>query len=142
MLVTAPISARLASSFGPRIVLVAGSAITTAGYLLRLVAAPHPAVLIVWATVVSLGVGIGYAGLPMMLVKHAPVEEMGQANAVNALMRSIGMALASAMVAAVSASLAIEGVPTAGALGLLAGIGIAMGMVSTVLSYAARSGKD
>lgn len=142
MLVTAPISARLASSFGPRIVLVAGSAITTAGYLLRLVAAPHPAVLIVWATVVSLGVGIGYAGLPMMLVKHAPVEEMGQANAVNALMRSIGMALASAMVAAVSASLAIEDVPTAGALALLAGIGIAMGVVSTALSYAARSGKE
>lgn len=142
MLAVAPISARLAAAFGPRVVVTVGTVVTAVGYVLRLVWAPSGASVVVWATVVAIGVGIGYAGLPMMIVKYVPAHETGSANAVNALMRSIGMAVSSAMVGAITAALAVahEGrtVPSAGALALLAGIGIAMGVVGTILSARAK----
>lgn len=142
MFAVAPISARLAARFGARLVVTIGSAITALGYVGRLLLDPNGAMVIVWATIVSIGVGIGYAGLPMMIVKYAPAEETGSANAVNALMRSIGMAISSAMVAAVTATMAVmnEGVavPSASGLNTLATIGIVMGVAATALSLAAR----
>ena len=91
------------------------------------------------------GVGIGYAGLPMMIVAHSPAVETGSANAVNALMRSIGMAASSAMVAAITGSLAVsvgdKTVPSATALIVVAVIGVVLGLVATLLSLAARSSK-
>lgn len=142
MLAVAPISARIADAFGPRAVIAAGAAITTLGYVLRLVAAPNGTAVLIWATVVSVGVGIGYAGLPMMLVTLVHAHETGSANAVNALMRSIGMATASAAVAACTAALAaqFEGgtVPSATALTVLAAMGIALGVIAFVLSINAK----
>ncbi|WP_277348116.1 MFS transporter [Corynebacterium xerosis] len=147
MFAVAPISARLAAAYGPRVVVTVGSAITAAGYLLRLAYAPSGSFVVAWATVVAIGVGIGYAGLPMMIVQYVPAHETGSANAVNALMRSIGMAGSSAMVAAITAALAVAHgggtVPSSSALDLLAGIGIGMGIVSVILSASSkRRGED
>lgn len=133
MFAVAPISARLAARFGARLVVTTGAGITALGYIGRLLLEPNGAMVIIWATVVAIGVGIGYAGLPMMIVKYAPAHETGSANAVNALMRSIGMAVSSAMVAAITATFSASG-----ALNTLASIGIAMGLVATALSLAAR----
>nr|WP_120492025.1 MFS transporter [Corynebacterium lactis] len=142
MFAVAPISARLAAKYGARIVVTTGSAITALGYIARLLFEPNGGFVVVWATVVAIGVGIGYAGLPMMIVKYAPAHETGSANAVNALMRSIGMAASSAMVAAITASLSVVHgagtVPSSGALNTLASISIAMGVIATALSLAAR----
>lgn len=142
MFAVAPISARLAAKFGARIVVTTGSAITAIGYIARLFLEPNGGFVVVWATVVAIGVGIGYAGLPMMIVKYAPAHETGSANAVNALMRSIGMAASSAIVAAITATLAVAHgsgtVPSSGALDTLALISIAMGVIATLLSLAAR----
>lgn len=142
MLAVAPISSHLASRFGARAVILIGSAIITLGYALRLGLAANGALVIVWATVVSVGVGIGYAGLPMMLVQYVPARETGSANAVNALMRSIGMAASSAMVAAISAAMIVTSgglaVPSASALNLLAIIGIVLGAGAMALSASAK----
>ncbi|WBT09489.1 MFS transporter [Corynebacterium sp. SCR221107] len=145
MFAVAPISARLASRYGARTVVATGAAITTAGYVGRLLAAGNGGLVIFWATVVAIGVGIGYAGLPMMIVAHSPAAETGSANVVNALMRSIGMAASSAMVAAITGSLAVsvgdKTVPSATALIVVAVIGVVLGLVATLLSLAARSSK-
>lgn len=142
MLAVSPISVRMTTRYGPRVVVIVGSSIASAGYLLRLSFAPSGAFVVVWATVIAIGVGIGYAGLPMMIVKYVPAQETGSANAVNVLMRSIGMAVSSAMVAAITTALAVAAnggtVPSSGALDLLAGIGIGMGVVSATLSASAK----
>lgn len=142
MLAVAPISARLASRFGARIVIVTGAAITAIGYIARLLVAPQGGFVVVWATIIAIGVGIGYAGLPMMIVRYVPAHETGSANAVNALMRSIGMAVSSAMVAAITATLTVQSasgpVPSSNALNILATIAIVMGAVATALALAAR----
>lgn len=142
MMLVAPVSARLADAFGPRAVITIGAAITTAGYVLRLVAASNGGLVILWATVVAIGVGIGYAGLPMMLVQYVPAHETGSANAVNALMRSIGMASSSAMVAAITAAMLVDeggaAVPSSAALIMIATIGIVLGVASVLLAASAR----
>ncbi|MCI6205730.1 MAG: MFS transporter [Corynebacterium glucuronolyticum] len=142
MLLVAPVSARLAQSFGPRVVITVGSVITALGYLCRLVVGFNGVWVLVWATLISIGVGIGYAGLPMMLVVHVRVAEIGSANAVNALMRSIGMSISSALVSAVTAALMAENSPSEGALNLLAVIGIVLGVAAVILSAAARTPRN
>ena len=142
MFFVTPISSRLDRSFGPRAVLLVGAAVVTIGYILRIAWAPSGVWILVWATVISIGIGIGYAGLPMVIVEYAPAHETGSANAVNALMRSIGMSLSSAIVAAITAALAVSysgrSVPSATALVVIAGIGIGLGLVTIVLSLQAR----
>ncbi|MDR3084109.1 MAG: MFS transporter, partial [Streptomyces sp.] len=102
MFAVAPLSAGIAQRFGPRSVLMVGAAVTAVGYGLGLVASLSAPLAIVWTTVISAGVGIGYAALPMLVVRYAPDREIGSANGVNALLRAIGTAIASALVAALT----------------------------------------
>lgn len=94
--------------WGPRWILAVGALVTAAGYLGRMLVSTDVTAAIVWATVVGFGVGIGYAALPMLIVAHAEARHIGAANGVNALVRAIGTALASAGVSALAALLAVE----------------------------------
>ena len=145
MFAVAPFTARLARRFGPRAVLTVGAVVTGLGYLLRLLATPDAASAVVWTTVVGVGVGIGYAALPMLITAHAPASEIGAANGLNALLRAIGTAVASAGVAAVSAALSTRSggvqVPTSAALTVLSVCGTGISLVTLVLSRFARPGR-
>ncbi|MDO4240574.1 MFS transporter [Micrococcus sp.] len=108
MLVVAPLTAWMSHRWGPRWILAVGALVTAAGYLGRMLVSTDPTAAIVWATVVGFGVGIGYSALPMLIVAHAEARHIGAANGVNALVRAIGTALASAGVSALAALLAVE----------------------------------
>lgn len=146
MFAVAGLSGALARRHGPRAVLVIGAAVIGVGYLLRLLATPNAPAAIMWTTVIGIGAGIGYAALPMLVVKHAPAREMGSANGVNALMRAVGSAIASSMVTAVSASFAVTMAgrthPSHTGLSVVAGIGVALALVAGCFALAAREGKD
>lgn len=101
-LVMAPIATKIARAFSPRILLVAGSLVVVAGYLLRWVFSPNPTMVIVWATVVTIGVSLGYAAFPMEIVAHVEQQHTASANGFNALLRSIGMSAGSSFVALAS----------------------------------------
>lgn len=143
MLGVAVLTARLARRYGPRVVLILGAAVTGGGYLLRLLVTPNAPLAIVWTTVISIGTGIGYAALPMLVARYAPLHEMGAANGVNALMRAIGSAIASSIVTAITAAFAVRvgggAVPSASALALIAGLGIALSAVAAGFAWFARS---
>lgn len=130
MFVVAPLTAWLANHWGPRVVLGLGGVVTVAGYALRMFASSSGSMVIVWATVIGVGVGIGYAALPMLIVRYTPPEHIGAANGVNALVRAIGTAIASAGVAALGsvmvANVGGNPVPSAAAfwtISLIAAIG-------------------
>ncbi|QEH92170.1 MFS transporter [Dermacoccus abyssi] len=146
MFAVAPLTARLGARFGARTVLQIVAIVTGLGYLLRAVASPNPAMVIIWATVIGVGVGIGYAALSMLVVEHAPLREMGSANAVNALMRAIGTAVSSAGVATIAASMSVmvggRTVPSAAALTTMAFIGVGLSALTYVLAAAACDRKD
>lgn len=138
----APLTAWIADQWGPRLVLALGGLVTAIGYFLRMIASPSGAMVIVWATVIGIGVGIGYAALPMLIVRYAPGSQIGEANGVNALVRAIGTSIASAGVAAIGSIMAVSvagsPVPSVAAfatISVIAGIG---GLATVVCAVLAR----
>lgn len=107
MLAIAPIASAVSRRYGPRMVLILGTVITLLTYALRGVATPNAAMVIVWATVASVGIALGYAALPMLIFTHVEPHETAEANGLNALLRAVGTAVASAFVGAIGAAFAV-----------------------------------
>lgn len=129
MFAVAPFSARMAQRHGARFVLVLGSAIGTLGYVGAALAATTATLTITWTTLISAGVGIGYAALPMLIVEHAPAREIG-----------------SAVVGALTAQLVVTNqattTPSHVALLAIAIFRLIIGVVTTIVSTQARASKQ
>ena len=87
MLFFAPVSSRLMTSLGAKATLMIGASVLGGGYVLAL-----------------FGVGIGYAAMPSLVLDANPAHEAGSAVGVNALARSLGTTLASALMGTVLTS--------------------------------------
>lgn len=97
MLIFAPVAARLITKWGPARTLALGAIIVALGWVLRIVMTATLAEVIIGATVVGVGTGIGYAAIPSLINMHTPPSEIGAANGLNSLFRSLGSSLASAI---------------------------------------------
>ncbi len=78
-----------------------GAAVLGSGYLVAFELMDAPWKLLVASCIASAGVGIGYAAMPTLILDATPPREAASAVGVNALMRSMGTTLASAVMAAV-----------------------------------------
>lgn len=58
--------------------------------------------------VASAGIALAYAVFPLLIVANAPHHQTAAANGLNALVRAIGTAVASAVVAAISTTFAVR----------------------------------
>ena len=109
MFVFSYVSAWLTARRGPRVSLAVGTSVIGAGYLLFLilVAAFWPGNW-VWLLGVNIlvgaGLGISYSAMPALIMRWVPVSHTGEANGVNALMRSVGTATATAVVGMILAA--------------------------------------
>ncbi|MER7408435.1 MFS transporter [Streptomyces sp. NPDC000070] len=103
MMLAAPLSARITAAHGPRVALVLGLLVLTTGYGAGLVLMDAVWQVIVAGTVIGVGVGLASATLPTLIMGAVDPTRTGAANALNALMRSIGSSVCSAVVAAVLA---------------------------------------
>ncbi|WP_371619329.1 MFS transporter [Streptomyces sp. NBC_00454] len=103
MVVLSPVSARLSAAYGPRSALALGAAVMTLGYVVRFFTSHALWLIVAGATVVSCGTALAYSALPALVMRAVPVTETGAANGLNTLMRSVGQACCSAVVAAVLA---------------------------------------
>lgn len=74
-----------------------------AGYGLRFADSRQLWAVIAGAAVVSVGTALAYSALPMLIMRAVPLEQTAAANGLNVLMRTIGQALCSAVVATVLA---------------------------------------
>ncbi|MFT4287662.1 MFS transporter [Nocardioides sp.] len=97
MLVLAPVAARLISSRGGPQTLALGAVVVALGFLARITVHEHLWQVIVGSTIIGMGTGIGYAALPSIINAHTPPHELAAANGLNALFRSLGSSLASAI---------------------------------------------
>ncbi|MET9480694.1 MFS transporter [Streptomyces sp. NPDC006638] len=104
MVALSPVSARISAKYGPKTALALAAAILAAGYVVRFFTSHHLWTIILGATVVSAGTAIAYSALPALVMRAVPVTETGAANGLNTLMRSVGQAFCSAVVAAVLAN--------------------------------------
>lgn len=108
MLAMSPLAGRIERRAGPKPLLVAGAVIIAVAYL----AAVSLDLTLWWVlainTVIGIGIGLGYAAMPTLIMQAVPIHETGAANGLNTLMRSLGTSVASAVVAAVLAGSAVQ----------------------------------
>ncbi|ADG78864.1 major facilitator superfamily MFS_1 [Tsukamurella paurometabola DSM 20162] len=100
------VSARITDRHGARLSLALGAVVIAGGYLILLLAIVGPWPVGWWwilasSATVGAGLGIAYSAMPALIMAVVPVEQTGEANGVNALMRSVGTATATAVVAMV-----------------------------------------
>ena len=111
MVMMAPVAAWLIRVYGPRAVIIGGALVMAIGFVMR--AFLHYSVLevMIASGVTSLGTSLAFAAMPTLIMRSVPITETASANGLNTLLRSIGTSTASAIVAAVFAAMAIDGMP-------------------------------
>lgn len=116
MLVMSPVAGGLERRWGPKPLLVAGAAIMGTGYLVALFSELHAGHILVINILIGIGIGLGYAAMPTLIMQAVPASETGAANGLNTLMRSLGTATAAAVIAAVLTRSTVEvgGIPVPG----------------------------
>lgn len=143
MYLTSSIGARISATRGPRVSLGAGIVVMAAGYVSLLALRSEVWELTFATAVIGAGIGIAYAAMPALIMGAVPVTETAAANGLNALMRSVGTSLSSAVVAVVLAQSVVRlgafALPTESAFTLallisLAACGLALGLTALIPS--------
>jgi MFS family permease len=103
MMLVSPYGAKLSKARGPKVSLIVGAAIVGVGYIALLGLTNSVWEIILGSCIVTAGIGFAYAAMPALIMSAVPVTETAAANALNTLMRSIGVSVASAVIAVVLA---------------------------------------
>ncbi|MDT0181650.1 MFS transporter [Microbacterium sp. ARD31] len=104
MMVLSPFSGRMARTVGPRLLLILGAISLIVAYGYTLLFSTEVWQLVVANLVIGVGIGFGYAAMPMLIMRSVPQSETGASNGLNALFRSLGTSTAAAVVGAVLAT--------------------------------------
>ncbi|MCC3313792.1 MFS transporter [Nocardia africana] len=139
MLLITPGYAPLSAMLGPKGTLILGMAIIAIGYGVGLGLLRSPWQSLVITVILGVGIGLAYSSLPALIVGAVPIGETGAANGFNTLMRSIGAAVASAVIGAVLADTAkdVHGIAVPTMLGFRVCFLIAVGAMMLGLLIAA-----
>ena len=113
MLAMSPVAGRLEKSIGAKPLFVIGSLVIAIGYLVAVMFPVSAWHVLVINMVIGVGVGLGYAAMPTLIMQAVPSNETASANGVNTLMRALGTSTAAAFVAAILAesTVRVDGVP-------------------------------
>ncbi|ODT98753.1 MAG: MFS transporter, partial [Pseudonocardia sp. SCN 72-86] len=134
MIATAPLSAKLSRTYGPRTTLMVAALIVAVGYVLTILLMSHVWHFIIVSIVIGAGIGIGYGAMPALIMGAVDVSETASANSVNTLMRSIGTSVASAVAGVILAHMTMAlgpvALPTQNAFRVVLGIGGAAAVVA------------
>ncbi|MDL4773086.1 MFS transporter [Actinomadura xylanilytica] len=103
MMLVSPLSARLSAARGPKTSLMLGLVIIATGYGAGIFLMGALWQILITVTVIGIGIGFAYSALPALIIAAVPVTETGAANGLNALARSVGTSVSSAVVGMVLA---------------------------------------
>lgn len=139
MMVLSPFSGRLARTVGPQLLLVLGAAALIVAYGFSLLLATEVWHILVANLLIGVGIGFGYASMPMLIMRSVPPSETGASNGLNALFRSLGTSTAAALVGAVLASMSVVrdgvAVPTPAAFQTSFILGIGAAAVALLIAF-------
>jgi predicted MFS family arabinose efflux permease len=108
MMIFSSVSARISRRHGPRTTVIAGSALLVVGNA-GIASLPGSVwLLVVAATVGSIGAALAYSALPLLIMRAVPETETAAANSLNTLMRQLGTSTVTAVAAAVSGALVVQ----------------------------------
>ena len=109
MVFFSPLSALITNRLGAKTTLITGSLLMAFAYVARVYLTGSVVVIIIGATLVSIGTAIAYSAMPMLIMRSVPITETASANGLNSLLRSIGTSTSSAVVAALLTTMIIGG---------------------------------
>jgi len=109
MALFSPASAIITNRMGAKTTLITGSLLMASAYVARVHLTGSVPVIILGATLVSIGTAIAYAAMPMLIMRSVPITETASANGLNSLLRSIGTSTSSAVVAALLSAMVLGG---------------------------------
>ncbi|MDQ8045842.1 MAG: MFS transporter, partial [Patulibacter sp.] len=139
MLVLSPVAASLMKRLGPARVLGIAGTILAAGLLFRVVATGALWEVVLGTSIIGVGSGVAYAALPALINAHTPRGELAAANGFNALSRSFGSTLASAVGGALFTGITLEvagtAMPSLDAYRVLFGICAAAAIVASAIGF-------
>ncbi len=140
MMLISPLAGRLERTIGPRALLTGGAIALVVAYAFVYFFSSEVWHILLANILVGVGIGLGFAGMPMLIMRAVPANETGASNGLNALFRSVGTSTAAAVLGAVLAAMSqpYEGVavPTAAAFQtsfLLAGGAAVIALVLSLL---------
>ncbi|WP_245933598.1 MFS transporter [Arthrobacter livingstonensis] len=113
MVALAPVSAAVTKRYGAKITLIVGSLVLAVSYVARVFLTGEVWMVILGATVVSMGTAIAYAAMPTLIMRSVPITETASANGLNSLLRAVGTSTMSAVVGAVLTSAVVHVGPLA-----------------------------
>ncbi|WP_424936179.1 MULTISPECIES: MFS transporter [Bacteria] len=137
MMLLSPAAGRLARVVGPKLLLLIGAAALVAAYAFTILLHTEVWHILLANLLVGVGIGFGYASMPMLIMRSVPQNETGASNGLNALCRSLGTSTAAAVMGAVLAASSVQsgtGMPDAGGFQLAFLLGIAAAAVAFVLA--------
>ncbi|ONK09896.1 MFS transporter [Streptomyces sp. MP131-18] len=105
MMVVSPLGARLSAARGPRTSLLAGALFIAFGYVIALGLSGSTWGVLIFTSVISIGIALAYAAMPALIMAAVPATETAAANGLNTLMRSIGTSTSSAVVGVLLANM-------------------------------------
>ena len=104
MLAMSPVAGGIARRFGPKPLLIIGAVLLAIAYLFAVLMDLEVWHVVVINTVIGVGIGLGYAAMPTLIMAAVPRSETGAANGINTLMRSLGTTVAAAAIASILAN--------------------------------------
>ncbi|WP_136709810.1 MFS transporter [Agromyces sp. H66] len=108
MMAMSPVAARLTRRFGARVLLISGAGAMVVAYAVAVVASSEVWQIALVNALIGVGIGLGYAAMPILIMRAVPATETGAANGLNALMRSLGTSMAAAVMGAVLATHSVD----------------------------------
>jgi MFS family permease len=99
----APLSAGISRRFGAETSLAAGALIMAVTYVARVFFGPALWQVVAGSVLVGAGVALTYAAMPTVVLRAVPATQAAAANGLNTLLRSLGTAICSAVLAALVA---------------------------------------
>lgn len=103
MMAMSPVAGRVQRRWGAKPLLITGAVVLAVAYGLALLFHTAAWQILIVNVVLGVGVGLGYAAMPALIMQAVPAHETGAANGLNALMRSLGTSIASAVAGAILA---------------------------------------
>jgi len=101
MLAMSPVAGRLQRRYGPKPLLASGAIVIAISYLGAVLVDLQFWHVLLINTLIGIGIGLGYAAMPALIMRAVPVSETGAANGLNNLMRALGTTVAAAIIAGV-----------------------------------------
>jgi predicted MFS family arabinose efflux permease len=96
---TALVSGRYIDRYGARLVLIVGTALGVVGFVMLAIAHATAWQVILASLLVNAYISLAYGALPALVIREAEMDETGVATSINAIARTVGAAVAAAIVA-------------------------------------------